>query len=46
MSHSKMLQKRRAKKRNKKVLAGIAKREKKLGNKGAKAAGGQEKASA
>ncbi|MBE0619240.1 MAG: hypothetical protein IH605_01480 [Burkholderiales bacterium] len=39
MGHAQMLKKRRAKQRNKKVLAGIAKREKKAGNQTAKAAG-------
>ena len=39
MGHAQMLKQRRAKQRNKKVLAGIAKREKKLGKQNAKAAG-------
>lgn len=43
MGHAQMLAKRRAKQRNKKVLAGVAKREKKLGK--AKAAA-QQKAGA
>jgi len=39
MGHAQMLKKRRAKQRNRKVLAGIAKREKKARNQAAKAAG-------
>jgi hypothetical protein len=39
MGHAQMLKKRRAKQRTRKVLAGIAKRQKKLGKQSAKAAG-------
>jgi hypothetical protein len=39
MGHAQMLKIRRAKQRTRKVLAGIAKRQKKLGKQSAKAAG-------
>lgn len=43
MSHSQMLKTRRTKKRNRKVLAGIAKRAKKMGKKDAKTIGAEAK---